>query len=250
MGNITTFSEFDTFVNSARKYFREHAGQKQKELESVFNLYFSVTQSIGKKMRPEEWDGSRDEDVIKILTKAIQTIFAMFYLSESGFYDLSLALKRNFTELLLVAMAIGYDNQSHIDWKNSRDNLGDAHKIAKRLSSIASVPSVEKQLIPTLLRYWNESSQFHSHQVLKKAIEEGIRIKNGDITLGSRIVKEDTQIKRINTLRNMCLNVITILLGVFDYGNLAAGDSDKYPEAEVLISRYNNFQSFKSEPTI
>lgn len=252
MGNISTFSEFDDFVKSARKYFRQHAKQKQKELGKVFNLYFDFLRSIGKSRKPEEWSNSKEENLIKVLTKATQTVFAMFYLSESGFFDLALSLKRNFTELLLVAIAIGYDEQCYIDWKNDRDNFRDPHRISQRILGLENVPQVEKQLIPELLRYWNESSQLHSHQITKKAIEEGLKIKKGNISLGSHIVKEEIQIKRLNTLRNMCLNVITILVGIFDYENLAKKNKSKFPEALSLIGKYNNFQrsELKLEPTI
>jgi len=252
MGNISSFSEFDSFVVSAREYFRQQAKQKQNEVGDTINLCFNFFKSVGKSREPKEWENSREEDVIKVLIKAIQVIFGMYYLSESGYYDLALSLKRNFTELLLVAIAIGYDKQNYIDWKNDRDNFQDVHKIGKKLFSSDNIPQPEKDLIPILLKYWDESSQLHSHQISKKAVEGGIKINNGDITLGSHIVKEEYQIMRLNTLRNMALNVITILLGVFDYGNLAEANRSKFPEAPGLIARYNNFQQseLKSQPTI
>lgn len=252
MDSVSTFSEFDSFVVSAREYFRKHAKQKQDEVEDTFDLCFSFFKSIGKSRNPKEWKNSREEDVIKILTKALQVVFGMYYLSESGYYNLALSLKRNFTELLLVAIAIGYDQLSHIDWKNDRDDFRDVHKIGKKLLSCSRIPQPEKELIPILLKYWDESSQLHSHQVTKKAVEEGIRINDGGITLGSHIVKEEFQIKRLNTLRNMALNMTTILLGVFDYGNLAQSNKPMFPEALGLIAKYNNLQrtELKSQPTI
>ncbi len=253
MGNISTFLELDNFVLSARDYFRQHGKQKQAELGEIFDLYFNSLSSIGKSKQPKEWSDTREEDVIKVLTKAAQSLFGMYYLSESGFFDLALSLKRNYTELVLVTIAIGYDKQSHTDWKNNRDNFRDIHEVAKRLLTLDTVPLVEKQLIPMALKYWDESSQLHSHQISKKAVEEGLSMANGDINLGSRIIKEEFQIRRINTLRNMCLNIITILLGVFDYVALTeGGNSAKYPEAKALMSKYNAFQreDLKSELTI
>src|SRR3990167_4438113 len=229
MGNVSNFSDYDAYVLSAREYFRSHASDKKTELAEVVDLFFDLTLSIGKSRTPVEWGKSKEEDTVKVLIKSMQAIFSMYYLSESGFYNLALALKRNFTELLMVAIAIGYDDQCYIDWKNDRSNFRDMHNIASRLAGLQSIPDdPEKKLIPILSRYWNESSSLHSHQITKSSINEGMDAKAGDFHLGVRVVTEEFQGRRLNTLRNMCLNVIAVLLGVFEYDELIK-DRAKYP---------------------
>lgn len=251
--NISSLSELDDFVLSARSSFRSQAINKQKELERVFNLLFRLLRSIGKYKSLGTWEDSREEYVIKTLLKANQVILGMYYLSESGFYDLALSLRRNFTELILVAVAIGCDYKSFVDWRNDRNNLQDVHKIAERIKKSASVPDGAKQILPPLLKYWNESSQLHSHQIKKKSIEEGIKIQGGDVSLGSHIATENFQEKRLNTLRNMWLNIIMVLLGVFKYSQISTAPEhkDRFPEAQELIEEYMEFQKdpLKSEPT-
>lgn len=248
--NIYDFDKLDSFVLSARSYFRKTSKNKRSEIESLFNLFLNFVKSIRKFKTPDKWKNSREEFFLGCLFKSLQMLLGIYYLCESGFFDLSLALKRNYVELTLVCIAIGYDEQCFIDWKNKRDNFDDAHKIAKRIKQSQKVPEIEKQLIPKFLQYWNESSQTDSHQLNMKNIE-GI-IKDGEINFGTRIIKEDIQNMRLNTIRNMTFNIISILLGVFNYGEVTKADHEKYPEALGLMAEFNSYFKLlsKNEPTI
>lgn len=248
--DVYGFEKIDSFVISARGYFRITSKNKRLEIQEVVNLFLKFVRSIGKFKTPDEWKNTKEEYFLGSIFKSLQMVLGIYYLCESGFFDLSLALKRNYVELLLVSIAIGYDKQCFIDWKNKRDHFTDAHKIAKRICKSTKVPELEKGLIPRLLKYWNESSQTDSHQLNIENIE-GIN-KDGIINFGMRTINEDVQNMRLNTIRNMIINILCVTLGVFNYGETAKANPKKYPEALGLIAEYNNYKDLqsKNEPTI
>jgi len=250
MPEATSFGSIDALCQQARANFRTHSSRKQKEIDMVLTLCFEVVSSISKLKTPDEWKDSREEATLAVLFQSIETVLAMHYLSESGFWDNALVLKRNFSELLLIAIAIGFDQQCFIDWKHGRANFDSFERIYKRVEQSSNVPEIEKSLLPHLKRYWSESSQLFSHNMSRKSIRTFV--KDGQIHFEPKSASADFQEKRMNTIRNMLLDVISILLGIFQYDKRTFERRADFPEAPGIISRCNEcFQNhvWKSEKT-
>jgi len=239
MPEISNFKELNELVVGARKFFHENSGQSQKEFEEVFFHCFEVFKSITKFYKPEAWRGIRQECVLGILIQSIETILAMYYLAESGFWQNSLVLKRNYVELISVAIVIGYDNQCYVEWKHNRDCFGDFTKISKRIRDSACIPDIEKELLPILKKYWCESSNLYSHNVSPQSIRA--MAVSGQIAFEPKTVKVDFQQERLGALRNMLLNILSLILGIFDYGGIAESRKKEFPEALELIRKSNVF---------
>ncbi len=250
MPAINTFQDLDKLCQQARQHFRNHLSNKQDEIADVFNLFFDILKSIGKFKTPEEWRESRQEWTIALLVQSIETILGMYYLTESGFWDNALVLKRNFSEILTTAIAIGYDDQCFIDWKHRRQNCDTFEKIFKRATKSAQVPATEKTLLPHIKRYWEESSQLFSHNINPNNIRT--LVKEGQIRFEPKTANAWFQERRMNTIRNMLLDVISVMVGVFDYASIAASRKPEFPEAPSIIERSNRYfqnEKWKKEET-
>lgn len=250
MADVRTLDDIDALCREAREYFRGHSSEKQKEVDGVFTLCFDVFRSVRRFKNPDEWKGSREEWTLALLVQSIETVLAMYYLSESGFWDNALVLKRNFAELLLAAIAIGYDEQCFIDWKNERENVDSFGKLLKRVTQSSGVPELEKSLLPHLNRYWTQSSQLFSHNIRPRSIRT--LVKDGQIKFEPKTAATEFQKKRINTIRNMLLDVISVTLGVFKYDDVVGERVADFPEAPEIIERCNlyfNNQSWRNEDT-
>jgi hypothetical protein len=237
MSKVRAFEDLDRLCLEARKYFRSHALQDQGDVESVFNLCFDLYKSIGKFKKPEEWKDSGEEYTLSVLIQTIETVLAMYYLSESGFWDNALALKRNVAELMLTAIAIGYDSQCFIDWKNERDSFGDFNKVLSRVQDSTNVPDIERSLVPHLKRYWIESSQFFSHNIRMRSIRT--LPEGGQFKFEPKLADVKFQGERLHTIRNMLLDVISISLGIFEYDEVTKRRMTEFPEAPQIIARCN-----------
>lgn len=233
MGDVNSFSDVDSLIKEARDNFRTDSAGKLFDIKTVFNLYLDILKFIGSTKSLEEWTGSREEDVLKILVKTSQTVLAMLYLSEDGFYYLSNVFLRNYVELLMSAIAIGHDPDLHIAWKHRRDDFKDVHTVARKILQLQALPTLEKQLIPTLLKHWNEASDAYSHQISKDAVEQGLKFTEGNFSMEPLVLKEEYQDNRKELIRNMLLNIISVVIGIF---------KDTYnEEAKPLVERYNAF---------
>lgn len=237
MPEVKAFGDLDRLCLEARRYFRSHSLQSQTEVEDTFNLCFDLYRSIGKFKKPEEWKGSREEYTISVLIQLIETALAMYYLSESGFWDNALVLKRNVAELMLIAIAIGYDKQCFVDWKHERDCFDDFNKILKRVQSSTDIPATEKILVPHLKRYWIESSQLFSHNTRLKSIRA--LPKMGQFKFEPKTATGEFQEKRLRTIRNILINVISISLGIFEYDTVVRHNKPQFPEAPQILERCN-----------
>lgn len=243
MPEVKTFQDLDKLCLEARKYFRNHSLEKHGEIDHVFSLCLDLFKSIGKFKKPEEWKDSREERVLGVLLQTIETILAMYYLSESGFWDNSLALKRNVAELLLIAIATGYDEQCFIDWEYERDCFDEFSKILKRVQESTNVPDVDKSFLPHLKRYWIECSQILSHNIKPGSMRT--TPEEGRFRFEPKIAEAGFQEGRLNTIRNMLIDVISISLGVFKYGEVVKHRESEFPEAPTLIAKFN--QSMQNE---
>ncbi|MCJ7515923.1 MAG: hypothetical protein MUO89_08200 [Dehalococcoidia bacterium] len=237
MSEVKEFQDIDRLCLEARKIFRSHLPEKQGEVEFVFSVCLDLLRSIGKFKKPEEWEDSREEYTLSVLIQAIETVLAMYYLSESGFWDNSLALKRNVAELILIAVAIGYDRQCFVDWKHERDSFNDYNKILRRVQDSTDIPDIEKSLLPHLKRYWLESSQLFSHNIRLKSIRT--LPKGGQFKFEPKLAEMEFQEKRLHTIRNMLIDIISISLGIFEYDAVVSRRKSEFPEAPEIIRRCN-----------
>jgi len=247
---VKTFEDLEVYINFARATFRIQSREKIKEVAKVFNLYLNFIKSIGKFRKPEEWKDSREEYILKLHFKALEYLLGMFYLSESGLYKDALALKRNIIEIIILSIAIGHSEEAFIKWRNKLKDFRDYYKITSFVASIENLPELEK----AQLSYWKKQYKdacSYSHalniDIFTKKIKEGIA------DLGPRIITKEYQDRRLNTIRNLCLNLLCILIGIFDYSNITKKEKEKFPEAPKLIAEANKYfrsEKLKKEPTI
>lgn len=239
MTEVKTFQELEILVSQSRGFFRKNLGEAQPEIEQIIELCFKILRSISKFYSSEKWENSQQEYALSVLIQSLETTLSMYYLSESGYWDLSLTFKRNIAELFSVAIAIGYDTQCYIDWKNERDNINDFGKIIKRIDQSREIPDIDKGFIPMLKKYWNESSQIYSHNVGKKSIRT--LVKSGQIKFEPKIAPADFQQERLRTIRNILLNILSLISGIFNYGEVTKNRKQEFPEALGLIAEANSY---------
>lgn len=251
MPELRDFSSIDALCQQARGDFRATSARKQDEIDKVFTLLIHSLRSVGKVRTPEQWRGSKEEAALGVLIQAIETTLAMYYISESGFWDNALVLKRNFSELLLTAIGVGYDQQFFVEWKNARSSMGSFERLYRQLSASPLVPDIEKSLLPHLKRYWIESSNRFSHNISAKSIRTIVNA--GQVSFEPKSASFEFRDRRINTIRNMILNVLSVLLGMFQYNKIAIERRAEFPEAPSIINRCNEcFQNqvWKDETTV
>jgi hypothetical protein len=147
MYEANTLQEINKSVQDARNLFYENLDESQKELEEIFTYTYKLFQSVSKFYQPNGKLGKRYDYILSILMQSIETLLAMYYMIESGFGRNSLTLRRNYVELMMTSIAIGYDNQCYIDWKNNRGSMRGFNAISKRIEESNSVPDLEKKII-------------------------------------------------------------------------------------------------------
>lgn len=242
MAEVNTFEEIEKLMQEAETAFRKDEATEFGNVAHVFSTIFSTLRSVAKFHPPEEWKDSREEYVLAVLIQALETVLAMYSLSKNGFWDNALVLKRNYSELLAVAIAVGYDKQCFIDWKNDRDQMKGFDKICRRINESESVPEVpEKQLLKILQKYWNESSQTYSHNTALTSIRT--IVADGQVKFEPKVSTSDFRNCRLRTVRNMLINIQSILLGIFDYGSVTEMRKDEFPEALAIIDDSNRIFS-------
>lgn len=249
MTELSDFDSLERLVEQDREHYHAHSARKKAEINMIFSLLLDIFGSIHKLYSDEQLKDSQEEAALGVLVQAVETVLAMFFLAESGFWTNSLSLKRNYTELLLAAIAIGYDRQCFIDWKHERANFDSFDKMYKRVARSNSVPQEEKSLLPLLKSYWSESSQRFSHNIKRGSIRT--LIKDGQVHFEPKIVTVEFQEGRMNTIRNMLLNVVSVLLGVVQFGRRAFEVRAHFPEGKAIIDRANECfqnQTWKNEP--
>jgi hypothetical protein len=250
MNEPSGFASIEAICEQAREQFRSCAASKADEIDKVFVLFLDVFRGIGTLYNAKQLGGSSQEAAIAVIVQAVETVLAMYFMAEDGFWTNSLALKRNYSELMLVAMAIGYDPQCFIDWKHERDNFASFEKIYRRVEESKNVPPEEKGVLPLLKSYWAESSQHFSHGVLRSSIRTLVR--DGGVQFEPKVVTCDFQEGRMCAIRNMLLNLVSVLLGITNFGPRAYERREEFPEGARIIARANDcFQNdtWKNERT-
>ena len=115
--NINNFlNDIDKFTDETEEYtraiFDKH--NKWQNINKAFEIYFSFLKSITKNMNFDDARNSNLHYKIGISIKSVRMLLPYFYLSIKGFYDEANILVRNFVELSLVLIDVGYNSQSLI----------------------------------------------------------------------------------------------------------------------------------------
>jgi len=111
-------------------------------------------------------------------------------------------------------------------------------RVPRRIQESSEVPDVDKSLIPHLKRCWHESSQLYSHLVSLDSIRT--HVKRGKISFEPKVATNEFRDTRINTIRNMIMNITSILIGAFQYSDVVQKRKSDFPEALDIIKRYND----------
>ena len=244
------FASLEVLCDQARAHFRSHEGDRAKEIDQVVVLLLDVLQSVGRLYTVDELQGSKEEAAMGVLVQALETVLAMYFLSQDGFWDNALALKRNYAELLIVALGIGHDQLIFVDWKRGRNSVNSFEKVVRRMEASTDVPSEEKSVLPLLKRYWRESSQSFSHNVTSSSIRTSI--VDGQVHFEPTTASAEFQHRRMCLLRNMLLNLVAALLGVIRFETRAHGKRRSFPEGASIAARARDCfrnEQWKAEQT-
>lgn len=96
-----------------------------------------------------------------------------------------------------------------------------------------------KDILTMLNEYWIESSQKYAHNVSMESIR--ISTDKGLIRFEPKVVDPGFQEKRMATIRNMFITVLSVLVEIFDYDSVVASRKSEFPEGPEIIDRGNQF---------
>lgn len=238
MSEVNTFAEYNNLVSSARESFNSLATEQHKLFSDTFNIFIKFFRSFSGIVSPEEFPDSQTEHFLLVVIAALESVMVMFYTDESGFYETTYAHKRNYLELLLIAIAIGFDNQCYIDWKNERKSMHKPHHVGKRIKELPKIKEWTKELSQHVLTLWNKNSSIHSHKMKASSIKK--HEEPFSFRLGVDIINEEYQGKRMEEKYKMICNLINLSLPFFDYENLVKTQADKFPEGKTLLKQYTD----------
>lgn len=222
-----------------RKIFSKH--NKWKDINRAFEVYFSFLRSITKNLDFNNAKNSNLHYKIGISVKSVRILLPYFYLSIKGFYDEANILIRNFTELSLVLIDIGYNNQSLIYWKNGKPGeFSEISNVLKRISGNRNaIPEVDLKAVDYLKTKYHQLSQEFSHELRLQNIEKIFKL-DGSIKFSDRANEEFT-LKRAESFKALILNATSLLIGVTDYSSMVRANPVGYPEA---VGLKNSFEAF------
>lgn len=248
--NIDNFlRDIDKFTDETEEYTRAIFGKHNKwqNINKTFEIYFSFLRSLTKNIDFANAKNSNLHYKIGISVKSVRILLPYFYLSIKGFYDEANILIRNFTELSLVLIDIGYNNQSLIYWKNGKPGaFSEINDVLKRISDNKyAIPEVDLKAVDYLKTKYYQLSQEFSHELRLQNIEKIFKL-DGSIKFSDRANEEFT-LKRVESFKALILNATSLLIGVTNYSSLVNSNPSKYPEAVELK---NNFEAFHKEMEI
>lgn len=250
MPEPSDFASLEELCDEARAHFRSHEGDVAKEVDQVLELLLDVFRSVGQLYTVDELRGSKQEAAMGVLVQALETVLAMYFLSQDGFWDNALVLKRNYAELLLVALGIGHDHLIFVDWKHGRGNVSSFEKVLRRVDASTDVPCKQKSVLPLLKRYWCESSQSFSHSFSRSSIRTSV--VDGQVHFEPKTATAEFQHGRMRALRNMLLNLAAALLSIVGFQTRAYEKRESFPDGASVAARAREcFQNekWKAEQT-
>lgn len=243
--NFSNFRELDNFVQETRKIFRDRVADKRNASASAISLCYKLFLHIPELVSPTE----REVAKIGALSKSMQMILGICYLSESGFYNLVGPLLRNYIELYATLIAIGFDSQCFIDWNNKRTNIRDFGRLVKRIKQSAQIPSVYKDDLQFLSNLWAKISSVHSHQLSPESFKGGF--VDGSFVIGVHRASDEDQRKRLNLITVLCLNLSSLFLALYNFREIASEQPARFPTSNKLLEVYDDlFNAYANEKNI
>lgn len=233
--SILSFDFIDKLIIKCREHYRISTNDKLNLFSKGFDLFILLLLFFSQIKKPEELHNSKEEGYISTIVKAIETLLGIVYLNESGFDDISRSLLRNYVELTIVSMAIGYDNSLFTRWKNKHKSFKDVHSIAAEIQKSSFIPQIEKDIVQYLLSIWESSSRTTSHQLSPESVSA--KIENASINFGIRIINDEYTVKRFYMLCKMMYNIVSISFGVFRVADFVGKN-------EMAIQLLDNFKEY------
>ncbi len=245
--NINNFlKDIDKFTDETEEYTRTVFDKynKWQNINKAFEVYFSFLRSITKNMNFDDAKNSNFHYKIGVSIKSVRILLPYFYLSIKGFYDEANILVRNFVELSLVLIDVGYNNQSLIYWKSGKPGeFSDIKNVLKRINDNRNnIPEVDLRAVDYLKTKYNQLSQEFSHELRLQNIEKIFKT-NGSVKFSDRANEEFT-LKRAKSFKALILNATSLLIGVTNYSTIVNSNPSNYPEAVKLK---NDFEAFLGE---
>jgi len=109
---------------------------------------------------------------------------------------------------------------------------------------------MEKRVLPLLKSYWAESSQLFSHNVQRSSVRTLVR--DGSVRFEPKVAPCDFQERRMGTIRNLLVNVLSVLFRITDFGPRAYERREKFPDGARIIAAANacfQNEAWKNEHT-
>lgn len=219
------FEDIDKFATETETYSRTIFLQynKYQILNELLKLYTEILKSVTKGIDFQASKAINLHYKIGVSAKSIRVLLPYFYASIKGFYDEANTFVRNFVELSLVLIDIGYNDQSLTFWKNGKPGeFSDIKSILKRIENNKNnIPEIDLKAIEYFKMKYHQVSQDFSHELRLKNIEKIFK-NNGSIKFSDRANEEFT-LKRMKSFQALILNAISLLLlGVVRYDELVS----------------------------
>lgn len=241
--------DIDRFTDETEAYTRKILSKcnSWQGINKSFEVYFSFLRSVTKNLNFHDAKNSNLHYKIGVSIKSVRILLPYFYLSIKGFYDEANILVRNFVELSLVLIDIGYNNQSLIYWKNEKSGeFSKVNNVLKRIDKNKdNIPEIDLRAVDYLKTKYHQISQEFSHELCLQNIEKIFK-SDGLVKFSDR-ANEDFTLKRADSLKALILNATSLLIGVTNYSFLVNSNPSQYPEAVELK---NEFETFLKEMKI
>lgn len=235
--------DIDRFTGETETYTRKILSKYNswQGINKSFEVYFSFLKSVTKNLNFHDAKNSNLHYKIGVSIKSVRILLPYFYLSIKGFYDEANILVRNFVELSLVLIDIGYNNQSLIYWKNGKPGeFSEINNILKRIEENRdNIPEVDLKAVDYLKSKYHQLSQEFSHELRLQNIEKIFK-NDGSVKFCDR-ANEKFTLKRANSFKALILNAISLLIGVTNYPFLVSSNPSQYPEAMKLKNEFEAF---------
>lgn len=236
--------DIDKFTCETEEYtrllFKKY--NKWDDLNKAFSIYFSFLKSIIKNVDFSNAKKSKLHYKIGISLKSLRILLPYYYLSIKGFYDEANILIRNYVELSLVLIDIGYNDQSLVYWKNGKSGeFSEIKNVIQRIdSNIDNIPAIDLKAVSYLKSKYHQLSQEFSHELRLGNVEKIFKT-DGSVSFSDRANEEFT-LTRAESLKALVLNATSLLIGVTEYSTLVNSSLSQYPEAIKLKKEFEGFQ--------
>ena len=234
------FEDIDKFTSETEEYSRNIFSSRNdwNKLNDLLKTYTGFLQSATKDTGSEAARDSGLHYKVGISVKSVRVLFPYLYVSIKGFYDEANAFVRNFVELSLILIDIGYNNESLVYWKNGKPGeFSDIKSVLKRIDKNKdNIPKVDWGAVRYFKDKYYQISQDFSHELKLQNIEKIFKL-NGSVKFSDRANEEFT-IMRMKSFQSLILNAISLLVGVTNYSELVNRNSSNYPEAIQLKTSY------------